>query len=660
MLAVDNRIKEAYNQYTTQRKSKIVVGTNEYFIQNMDLYADAYDEGNIIGNAIARTLTFDIETEYVRGLDEFRLYDGIWTGEDYEYIDLGTFKLFEEQGTDNFFSSITAYDNLIKFNVPYSPDSTEYPTTLYGLLQNICEQAGVELGTQSIANGNRELPRNIFVEGETLKDILKAICGVSGTFAMISEDKVVLKLKGTDRLTLTNYQIEKPEYKRTTWKWNQVVLGMQFVEGEYVQKRDEEDIEENGVHKIVINDNPFTFTQELREAYIDELFDQLNGFTYVAFETNWEGLPYVELGDLLTINGKDTMVLRYEIKSPDGLNSFLQAPSVIDSVVDYIDNTNDIENKQKRTEFIVRKDEQIIEGIIVEQNATNERLSQTIQDVQSIQNLFQITGGNNLIKDSQKLLDDEGLWEYGDPSSYSLFPGNGVHPMSTLQPIEYYYDEPVYVGGYDATLIGKTVSIAKLGISNGKMSTSATNITGLMIDNMYTLSFKITNETNTNAKIKLVGNGNIVYQESFDDTSKMEEVVFSFVANTSNYTLEIQSTSTTEGFTYIYDLMLNKGDVQTWEPSAGEIVSTTLKLSQLGFQVYSTGSEIATLMTSQGFDIRRFQNGTLYEIVTSFDKDGFKSKKGTLEQLEIGNFEYKTITYQGYETLVLYKKEGDS
>ena len=76
MLNVSNSIKNAYNQYTTQRKSYIQVGNNQYFIQNMDLYADAYDEGNVVGNAIAKILKFDIETQYVRGLDEFTLYDG--------------------------------------------------------------------------------------------------------------------------------------------------------------------------------------------------------------------------------------------------------------------------------------------------------------------------------------------------------------------------------------------------------------------------------------------------------------------------------------------------------------------------------------------------------------------------------------------------------
>lgn len=414
MIAVNNKIKNAYNQYTTQRKSKIRFGNNEYFIQNMDLYADAYDEGNIVGNTIAKTLKFDIETQYVRGLDEFELLDGIWTGEEYEYVNLGTFKLFEEQGTDDFFSSITAYDKLILFNEVYNPIQTMYPTTIYGLLQNICEQAGVTLGTQSIANGDKILNGNVFVEGETLKDVLKAICQISGNFAVISNDTLKLKLQGEDNIVLSKYQLSKPEYKRTTWKVNQVVLGMQDIIGEYVLKQDDEDVELNGVHKIVINNNPFVYNQDLRQSYIDELFDALKGFGYVAFETNFEGLPYIELGDSLTIDGYESLVLRYELKSPDGLNSMLQAPSIIDSVIDYVNNTDDIDNKQRRTEYRVNKAEgtitqltQVTTDIRNDINNNYYTITQTNELVQNastgITNTFSEAGGNNIFRNT-------GLW----------------------------------------------------------------------------------------------------------------------------------------------------------------------------------------------------------------------------------------------------------
>lgn len=428
MLAVSNSIKNAYNQYTTQRKSYIKVGNTTYQIQNMDLYADAYDEGNVIGNAIAKTLTFDIETQYVNGLDEFQLYDGIWTGEEYEYINLGTFKLFEEKGTDDFFSSVTAYDKLILFNQPYDPSLTTFPTTLYGLLQNICSQANVTLNTLQITNGSKVLDTNLFVEGETLKDILKAICQISGSFAIISNDELKLILQGTDTLTLSNYQISSPEYKRTTWKINQLILGMTDVDGEYVLRQDDDDIRVHGIHKLVINDNPFVYSQALREAYIDELFERVKSFGYVSFETEWEGLPYVELGDKVNIGNRESLVLRYEIKSPDGLDSMIAAPSIIDSVVDYIDNTEDLDTRQKKTEIKVNKAVQQIELLA--------------EEIVPVSN--KITGMGHVTLDNAYEGTLHRLEIIGNLQL--LFPSNTLYPSNTLKPTSFrlQVDDNVY------------------------------------------------------------------------------------------------------------------------------------------------------------------------------------------------------------------------
>ena len=37
MITVNDSIKNAYNNYTTQRKPYIVVGNNTYYIQNMEI-----------------------------------------------------------------------------------------------------------------------------------------------------------------------------------------------------------------------------------------------------------------------------------------------------------------------------------------------------------------------------------------------------------------------------------------------------------------------------------------------------------------------------------------------------------------------------------------------------------------------------------------------
>lgn len=404
MIVVSDKIKESYNKFTTQRKSYIQIGDNSFFIQNLDVQADAYNDGNVIGNAIAKIAKFDIETENVKGIEEFELFDGIWTGNQYEYISLGKFKLFDEEGTDDFFSSITAYDKLIDFNKQYIPNLISFPISLYDFLKAICQQAGIELENASIPNGDKVLNENLFVENETLKLILNSICQISGNYAIISNNKLKLLLKGEEKIILSKSQISSPEFKRTTWKINQVILGMSDIEGEYSIRQDAEDIKINGIHKLVINDNPFVYSQDLREEYIDALFEQVKGFGYEAFNTNWEGLSYVELGDLLEIDGHESIVLRYNIKSPNGLESTLEAPSIIDSVVTYVDNSNSIKNHQKRTEYKVNKHEQYIEQLVSdmyeEDGVINENFTKILQDIENIINNVQNSGGSNLIKNS--------------------------------------------------------------------------------------------------------------------------------------------------------------------------------------------------------------------------------------------------------------------
>ena len=646
------------------------------------------DEDSLcIGQFVARKLTGEIlgiQPSFTIENKEIRVSMGVKVGDEITWYSLGNFLITDPKLDD--VKDKTTFDSMDytkKFNKIFDPSDLEYPTTALQLAQYCCEKCGVELATTDFVNNDFVIENNQYngtylsEEGTTssdvnytYRDVIKDIGKLAYSWVRIGWDNkcyidfnIDSEVDEYNHITTNNYydlSIQKESFGPV----NRVIIGLKDIEGENIVVEDEASIEENGVCEIRIYNNNLTYTPELREAAINGA-EKLFGLMYIPVEVSTTGHPWL-LGNEVIVLESLTDGITYTtipwdrtIEYSGHIKTKLVSKANTKTETEYRTYSNE-ESIINTTRYVVDKHNKTIQSLIVEQTATNERVSQVIQDINSIQNLFQITGGNNLIKDSQKLLGDEGLWDYGAASRYSLFPGSNVYPMSSVYPIEYFFGEPVYVGGYDATLIGKTVSIAKLGVSNGKMSTSATNITGLIIDTMYTLSFKITNEENTSARIKLIGNGNVVYQEIFTTPRQMEEIVFSFVANTSNYVLEIQSTSTTSGFTYIYDLMLNKGDVQTWEPSAGEIVSTTLKLSQLGFQVYSTGSDIATLMTAQGFDIRRFQNGTLYEIVTTFNKEGFQSKKGILDELQVGNFEYKTVNYQGYETLVLYKKESDS
>lgn len=361
MKIVSNELKIALKQPTTQRKGRILVNGNYYEVYNVEYYADAYNEGNVIGNAIASQLDFDLP--YMDKFETFKYYDGVWTGAKYEYVDMGTFTVFDEQDEDEFNKHITAFDNLIKFNKQFE-DVGGYPKTLYQELKNICSQAEVELQNASIPNGNFVVENNQFVEGENLKTVLKAIEQISGTYGIIKNDKLVLQLKNQTSEKINKNEHEPIIWKRRTYGINQVVLGMEDVQGEYVLRQDDEDIAINGIHKLVINDNPFVYTQQKREQVIDELFNQVKGFGYVPYDLKMEWLNYMDIGDTISIDGIETLILRMYGKTPKSLESEMSAPAIIDSAVEYSNNTFSLTKRVSRTEFGVDKNAKEIQGII--------------------------------------------------------------------------------------------------------------------------------------------------------------------------------------------------------------------------------------------------------------------------------------------------------
>ena len=381
MKIINDNIKNALKQPTTQRKGRILVNGNYYDVFNVEYYADAYLDGNVVGNAIASQLDFDLP--YIEKFETFKYFDGVWTGNSYEYLDMGTFHVFDENNEDEFNKHITAFDNLIKFNAPFN-DIGGYPKTLFQELQNVCNQAGVELQNMSIVNGNFQVVNNQFVNGESLKTVLKAICQISGTYATIKNDKLVLQLKNETNEIIDKSQHEPVTWKRKTYGINQVVLGMSDIEGEYVLREDVQDIEKNGVHKLVINDNPFAYTQAKRDELIDALFNQVRGFGYIPYEMNCEWLNYLEIGDTVIVDDIETIVLRISGKSPKSLESFMSAPAIIDSSISYVNNTETVKNQLKRTEIIVDKNNQSVQSVVEQTEEQNQKIAKVTQTVEEL------------------------------------------------------------------------------------------------------------------------------------------------------------------------------------------------------------------------------------------------------------------------------------
>ena len=453
MINVTDTIKEAYSKSTTQY-DKIVLDNKEYTINNVELDDDCYENGNIFGTAIAKALSFEIDSSVDLEGKEFKYYTGIKTAIGIEWIDLGTYITQEvEPNNTTKINIVNAVDYMLKTNIEYTSD-LQYSNnniTLGQVAQEACNKAGLTLATTDFPNVEFIVDSNQFPQGTLIRQVISAIAQISGTVAKVkNDDKLYLitpKTNGTVRKVFNLSDYSEAEIKRATHPINLVSLGMSDVEGENVVMKDEESILFNGENSLVINDNPFAYTEAKRQQLITAIFNAVKGFEYKSYEMTIQGLSYLETLDNIQIvdfegNIYNSFLFRFYHKSPNGLETEISAPSIIKATVAY-QNVASAEQIAKRTEIIVNKQEQTITGIIENQGEYEEKLTQVEQTVDSIsQNVGNIIDYKREVEGVTEIhLEDAGeadileLEIKGNKTYESnLYPGENVFPSDNLQP----------------------------------------------------------------------------------------------------------------------------------------------------------------------------------------------------------------------------------
>lgn len=451
---------------------------------------------------------------------------------------------------------------------------------------------------------------------------------------------------------------------------------------------------------ITIYDNPLTHSEALRRIAINGS-EKLFGFRYTPMEVNSIGHPWLNgnefmkvtnleeqdlyfypfdrkmtykgyLETTLSAQSKNEVAQKYENKNTiidrvhhteidvDKANGQI---SLISTQTD--ENTSDISNLIVTTTGISTSVETIqnttiptITGDIdtINNNITNmnseindinnnqltsivSRLSQVEQTAEAITNMFQITGGINTIRNSAFLLSDA-VWE---------FTNNGTNPYYT--PLG---------SSYNVALSGSTTSVAEIKLRSIKVKSKSENITNLKIGTKYTFNFYHKQDNNMTTTIKMYSTENNS-SKAFNDIVITGQQAFknyevSFTPTTySNYTLEIIVTSTASvGYSYIYDLMLNAGDKQSWQPASDEIYSTTLTMSRLGLQVYSVGDGTITVLGSDGLASYETTDGrTRGRLVSQRTVDGDITRSNTTQSVYLTSDILNDSASKWIETIII-------
>ena len=223
-------------------------------------------------------------------------------------------------------------------------------------------------------------------------------------------------------------------------------------------------------------------------------------------------------------------------------------------------------------------------------------------DVESIKNIFNITGGTNLIQNSVGYFASNDnkptMWDITSNTIYTPF-------------------------GYDGDLTGVTVSRGKLFCAKGSIKTTANNIIALLSNKMISISFKYKNGANATSKIKIFNGSTLYFEKTFNTTvNQWTEYKFNpntdpalanptFLNTSNSLQISIESTNSTNnnGFE-ISDLMLNYGNVKPWELSSNEVYGAMVKLSSLGIEVTATTANTKNFMTTDGILVYRYDSKT--------------------------------------------------
>lgn len=644
MINVSNEIKQAYDISTTQ-VDRIILNNTKYRISNVEYYDDVYNDGNIFGTAIARCLDFEIENDVNLEKQEVEYQTGIIINGITQWISLGNFIIQDIDSNDTTnISKVSAIDYMLKLNIPYKSGLPyqDNNVTLLQVAQEACNLSGLKLATIDFANKDFIVDSNQFSEGTINRQVIQAIAQISGTVAKIKNDNKLYFINPNEIttiskvFTLNNY--EEAEIKRNTHPINAVSLAMENVEGENITLIDEESISKNGKNDLVINDNPFAYTQAKREQLITALFDAVKGFEYKSYSFKCQGLFYLETMDKVQFKDKtgnvyNSYVFRFNCKSPNGLESTIEAPSIIKATIEY-QNTPDALDIAKRTEYIVNKQEQTIKQLIQETSENEEKITQVEQDVDSftekVMTKDEITEQINELKHTIEGITLESKRTGGDNIFYyskEYWRGEEENSSPALEELT------------NTNIKQNTISGMGYILNNGKSIQSQ-----VVKNGYYTISFKYFKMIDL--AIGSITINNISYSLDAENLNQWYEMVIPLEVTTNSIIIEI-NTDTNSSY-WFSDLMVAVGTEQkVWSQNANETRTDNVKIGK-GIQVESSSSNTYTRIDADG---NRTYNKTTNERVAEMtDKGVYANELEVKKQAKINILLIQEISGQAWIT----------
>lgn len=334
LLKVDERGKILLKIRLDKKAKCIVIKDNNIYVVpfNTNDVMDVYAIGE---QGFVHTDTINLEAyqkEQIAGMSESIVYeDGIYkeyaNNKEYvfESVPYGYFICEKPVKEQEYIISLTAYDELIKFDIDITEwwNSLSYPLTIDDMFKSLCDYCGVPYEETTHINGDYTFnakPADLSnIKG---RDVLKMIGQATCTF---------IKMNRYGKCTMRTIDVDTINYELDLLKEDIDVSEYSTAPIDKVQIRVEEDdigvIVGEGANAYVIQGNYLLYSQsdEQLRPYAENIYDVVSKIVYRPYSLNTVELPFIEAGDVIKVTTMsqtfNALVMNRELSSGNDMFS---------------------------------------------------------------------------------------------------------------------------------------------------------------------------------------------------------------------------------------------------------------------------------------------------------------------------------------------------
>ena len=521
-----------------------------------------------------------------------------------EIVPLGKFTIQKPIEDDEFKVKIKATDYMKKFeDNKYDGSNLTYPKTMVEVLKDICIKVGVELGSTSFLNSDKQIA--VYDNTVTARTYLGYIAEQAGGFAVIGRDgKLYIKTFGEDTI---NFNVDL--FGDFTWGDKLKVSRVSYEDGIQNYKFGDE----TQATVFIDQNNMYIVDSE----QVENIYNQIKDFEVYTFEGETIIDPAYDIGDILVIDGKKVLYqgeIKYAGKFKASINNKVQAKTEQESMQTKQTNSNKIKRVQSEINQIDGKITQLVQ----ETTENEEKITQAQQDIDGF---------------TQKVATKDELTEKVNELKHTI---EGI----TLQAKEtgggniFFYAKEYWRGqtqDSEATLEEYTNTlIQQNNVSDeGYLINNGVSIQSQIVKNgQYVISFnyyKLKSDATGYVKIN-----EVEYKLDGETNNWIEKIIP--VEITSN-NIKIEIGSDTVASYYISDLMVSMGvEKHIWTQNANETRTDTVEIGK-GIQVNSSTKNTYTRIDADGN--RTFNSSTNERVAEMTDKGVYTKQLEVKEQAKI-------------------------